>query len=181
MNLLPSMVLIPGGVFNGAAMEPFSLGRTPVTNAEYSAHLDRYQATPYVYLGRDGTVARGIDVRCSDIGFRVAAPFVAGAIALLSPQIAQAQDADPQDGLNRLDIVLIGLALTCLVLTVTFVRAYSALKETERQTNRLKKSRKELGDSRDRIRTLHKIVSETAKEGAVELKSKKNGKPGPKK
>lgn len=49
----PALVSIPAGVFNGVAIESFRLGRTPVTNAEYAVHVDRYLNRPYVLLQTD--------------------------------------------------------------------------------------------------------------------------------
>jgi formylglycine-generating enzyme required for sulfatase activity len=50
VSLLPTLVTIPAGVYNGAAMDSFRLGRTPVTNAQYNTHVDRYLNRPYVLL-----------------------------------------------------------------------------------------------------------------------------------
>lgn len=61
LPLLPPMVTIPAGVFNGVAIESFQLGRTPVTNAEYAAHVDRHHAHPFVLLG---TTAIGVSLIC---------------------------------------------------------------------------------------------------------------------
>lgn len=52
-SFLPALVTIPAGVFNGAAMESFRLGRTPVTNEEYADHAGRYLNRPYVLLQID--------------------------------------------------------------------------------------------------------------------------------
>jgi formylglycine-generating enzyme required for sulfatase activity len=47
---LPTLVTIPAGVFNGVVIDSFRLGQTPVTNAEYGAHVDRFSDTPFVVL-----------------------------------------------------------------------------------------------------------------------------------
>jgi formylglycine-generating enzyme required for sulfatase activity len=49
-SILPSMVSIPAGAFNGTAIEAFRLGQTPVTNAQYAAHVDRFSDVPFVLL-----------------------------------------------------------------------------------------------------------------------------------
>lgn len=65
--LLPSMVLIPGGVFQGRTIDPFYLGRTPVTNEQYAEHADQYSKAPIVLLQAlpDGriSITRGNDNR----------------------------------------------------------------------------------------------------------------------
>jgi formylglycine-generating enzyme required for sulfatase activity len=47
------MVFITGGQYNGRPMKPFYLGKNPVTNAEYRAHVDRYLNHPFVLLKTD--------------------------------------------------------------------------------------------------------------------------------
>jgi formylglycine-generating enzyme required for sulfatase activity len=49
-STLVPMVTIPAGVFNGQPIDAFQLGRTPVTNEQYAAHVDHYSETPYVLL-----------------------------------------------------------------------------------------------------------------------------------
>jgi formylglycine-generating enzyme required for sulfatase activity len=49
-SILPPMVTIPAGVFNGVAMDSFRLGQTPVTNAQYAAHVDRFSDARFVLL-----------------------------------------------------------------------------------------------------------------------------------
>jgi formylglycine-generating enzyme required for sulfatase activity len=53
MAIFPALVTIPAGVLNGVAIASFQIGRTPVTNAEYAAHVDRYLNQPYVLLQTD--------------------------------------------------------------------------------------------------------------------------------
>lgn len=51
--MLPTLVTIPAGVFNGVPIDAFRLGQTPVTYAQYAAHVDRYLNRPYVLLMTD--------------------------------------------------------------------------------------------------------------------------------
>jgi len=68
-SLLPAMISIPGGSFHSAAMAPFLLGQTPVTNDQYNAHVDRYVNRPYVLLHTDpGTHETSLLSRVKNLG-----------------------------------------------------------------------------------------------------------------
>jgi formylglycine-generating enzyme required for sulfatase activity len=53
-SLFPTLVPIPAGSYSGTAIEAFRLGRTPVTNAEYAAHVERQRDRPFVLLCHRG-------------------------------------------------------------------------------------------------------------------------------
>jgi len=46
---LLSWITIPAGTFNGRFLDSFRLTHTPITNAQYRAHVDQYQAEPFVF------------------------------------------------------------------------------------------------------------------------------------
>jgi formylglycine-generating enzyme required for sulfatase activity len=52
-SFLPTLVTIPAGALNGVAIDSFRLGQTPITNAQYAAHVNRYLNRPFVFLQTD--------------------------------------------------------------------------------------------------------------------------------
>ncbi len=110
------MVSIPAGVFNDVAIDSFRLGQTPVTNAQYAAHVDQYRENPYVLMGTSETgvtsiVARGGDPEALLVylserlpkQWDTSDPLVFGALALfeLRKDVSQDMSSEKFDRSNQ--------------------------------------------------------------------------------